>query len=107
MVPGLDFNINEADNAPIETTFIELQQPAPRVTFSASQSQFNPDDLQWLVDIVDEETVAIAQPKRRPRFIFFPARPFGCGDNSPIPPPMTRPRYNLLSPKAIRLNPRG
>ena len=70
MVPGLDFNINEADNAPIETTFIELQQPAPRVTFSASQSQFNPDDLQWLVDIVDEETVAIAQPKRRPRFIF-------------------------------------
>ncbi|MFZ4827378.1 MAG: tetratricopeptide repeat protein [Phototrophicaceae bacterium] len=70
MVPGLDFNINEADNAPIETAFIELEQPTPVVNINESQAQSHPYDFQWLVDIVEEETVAVEQPKRRPRFIF-------------------------------------
>ena len=71
MVPGLDFNINEADDAPIETAFLEVEQRAPIITLPIEQpAQPTPYDFQWLVDIVEEETVNIEQPKRRPRFIF-------------------------------------
>jgi hypothetical protein len=72
MVPGLDLDYGaQDDDEPVETAYLE----APVVHRAQTEIPDAPQDINWLVDIVDEETgpfvpiTEMPQPTRR-RFTF-------------------------------------
>jgi hypothetical protein len=81
MVPGLDVDPEEEEDAPIEQSYSE-DNGGHRVRAAADQSGFN-----WLTDIVDEETSAqpAAAPSMMPEEL----------PTAPAPKPTKQPRFSF------------
>ncbi|MEQ8675731.1 MAG: tetratricopeptide repeat protein [Aggregatilineales bacterium] len=69
MVPGLDIDFEAAEDAPIETEFADDLTAHRRAQVAMTGGNRTENDMEWLTDIVDEET---SQPPTLPGTDYLP-----------------------------------